>query len=69
MPAFNVCLIKELTDWSNNSLENDLSLEDVTRKSGYSKGYLLRVFKKIKEWPWGITSAHSASSVLQTNCD
>lgn len=48
MPAFNVCLIKELTDWINNNLENDLSLEDVTRRSGYSKGYLLRVFKKNK---------------------
>lgn len=46
MSAFNVSLIKELTGWINNNLENSLSLEDVTRKSGYSKGYLQIIFKK-----------------------
>ncbi|RUT66547.1 hypothetical protein CKG00_09230 [Morganella morganii] len=44
MSAFNIYLIKDLIHWIENNLEQPLSLKDVAKKSGYSKGYLLRIF-------------------------
>lgn len=38
-------LIYELVEWIDERLEMKLSVEIVTRKSGYSKWYLQRLFK------------------------
>lgn len=41
--------IRELLFWIEDNLTNPLSLDIVSAKSGYTKGYLQRMFKKQTE--------------------
>ena len=38
--------IQSILDWIEENLENPLSLEKVSQRSGYSKWHLQRMFKK-----------------------
>lgn len=40
-------LVAGVIDWINDNLDNDINVDKVARKSGYSKWYFQRVFKNV----------------------
>ena len=45
--------IHDLLDWIDNNLENRLDIETVSRRAGYSKWHLQRMFKEHTGYPLG----------------